>query len=183
VNSTDLDQAEHEELHAAYASLYTIVGEPILVAGSAHFVARDKFVEDFDGELPIGRLGPAFKKCYLSVVEENVAGAHLKQRRQMYYAADGPALAAVGDADLHRINTARIALAHMFEFLKMAEHNQTTYRFYVADQYRIVMAVTALHQEFDDGRDHSTRGYGWDIECYSVFFPFSRGDISTVVTY
>lgn len=141
------------------AGLLEEIGEPVELPVIPCFVAHEKFVVNRDGELPISGLGRNFQTNFLDVVEEPVPAATLKQRRLLKRSVDGPILAALGDADLAKIEKARVALAHVFSYLKTAARNRW-YIFYVADAKGRVWAV-----------DASWDGRGWGLEAYSVRDP------------
>jgi hypothetical protein len=141
------------------ADLLEEVGEPTKLSAAERFVARDKFVVNQNGELPISYLGDNFKGNFLDVVEEDVKPMTAKQRKLRKSSVDGPILAALGDKDLNKIEKARVALAHAFEFLKTADKSKW-YIFYVADAKGVVWAVGA---RWDGG--------GWYVEAFPVTRP------------
>ncbi|CAN5715693.1 hypothetical protein BH11PAT2_BH11PAT2_09160 [soil metagenome] len=136
------------------AGLLELVGEPTWVPTIDRFVARDKFVVNRDGELPISYLGDNFTNNFLGLVEENVKTTKLKQRKLLKGSVDGPILSALGGE-----SKAKVALAHVFEFLQTADRN-LWYIFYVADVNGVVWAVGA---GWDDR--------GWRVGAIAVADP------------
>jgi hypothetical protein len=124
------------------AGLLELTGEPTKMSAIERFVARDKFVVNRQGELPISYLGDNFRNNFLDVVEENVPACTLKQRKLLKASVDTPILNALGDKDLAKIEKARSALAHTFDYLKTDDRSKW-YIFYVADAKGIVWAVSA----------------------------------------
>lgn len=141
------------------ADLLEQVGEPVKLSAVERFVARDKFVVNRNGELPISYLGDNIKGNFLDVVEDNVAPMTVKQRKLRKSSVDGPILAALGDKDLNKVEKARVALAHTFEFLKTADKSKW-FIFYVADAKGVVWAVSA---DWDGG--------GWGVGANPVTSP------------
>ena len=119
------------------ATLLEEVGEPSNLPAVEHFVARDKWVVDRNGELSIIYLSPNIQKNFLDVVEENVPVVSLKQRKLLKSAVNRPIIDAHGGEE-----KAKVAFAHVFEFLKTADRNRC-FIFYVADAKGCVWAVTA----------------------------------------
>jgi hypothetical protein len=136
------------------AGLLELYGEPVKVSAVERFVARDKFVIDRNGELPISWLGDNFKTNFLDVVEDNAKAATLKQRKLLKRSVDGPILSALGG-----VEKAKIALANVFDFLKTADRTKW-FIFYVADAKGTVWAVSAY---WDD--------HGWDVGALPVTDP------------
>lgn len=133
------------------ADLLLLVGEPIPVPATECFIARDKFVIDRNGELPISYLGDNFKDNFLDVIEGDVKAADLKQRKLLKRSIDGPILSALGGQ-----GKAKVALAHVFEFLKVADRSQW-FIFYVEDAKGTVGAVGAYWSD-----------RGWRVSAHSV---------------
>ena len=136
------------------AGLLRCIDDPIEVSAPRRFVARDAFVADRDGELPISLIGEDFTTHFLGLVEEDVGAATIRQRILIKGSIDRPIFDALGGPD-----GARIALAHVFAFLKGADRERW-YFFYVADTTGNLWAV-----------DTYWRDGGWDIEAYSVTYP------------
>lgn len=141
------------------AGLLEEVVEPVHLPAIPRFVAREKFVVDRNGELPISGLGSNFETNFLDVEETGVPAIVLKQRRLRQRSVDTSILAALGDTDLAKIEKARIALAHVFGYLKTANCG-LWYIFYVADAKGRVWAVHAYWY-----------GGGWYVEAFSVSDP------------
>lgn len=131
--------------------LLELYGEAVSVPANDHFVARDKFVIDRNGELPISYLGDNFKSNFLGVTELNVKAVTLKQRKLLKRSVDGPILSALGG-----VEKATIKLANVFEFLKTADRSKW-FIFYIADTNWAVYAFWSDH--------------GWDVEALSVTSP------------
>ncbi len=142
------------------ANLLEEVGEPAKLPAVKRFVAREKFIVDCNGELPISFLGSNFQENFLDVVEENVRVAILKQRKLLKPSVDTPILAALGDPDLQKIKKAKVALAHVFHFLKTADRSKW-FVFYVADAKGNVWTVLA--RWFD---------VGWFVYANAVSYPY-----------
>lgn len=136
------------------ASLLEEVGQPMKLQAYERFIARDKFKDDRKGELPISYLGGNFQDNFLDVVEENVEGATLKQRKLLKRSVDAPILSALDGED-----KAKVALGHAFSYLKSADRN-LWYIFYVADSKGVLWAVSAHWY-----------GGGWDVSAYAVSDP------------
>jgi len=136
------------------ADLLELTGEPIQLPVSDCFVARDKFREDRNGELPISYLGDNFKANFLDKVEERVEKTTLKRRKLLKSLPDALILDALGGHD-----KAEVKLAHVFEFLKMADRNHW-FIFYVRDAKGILWAVRA-----------GWGGRGWVVRADSVSGP------------
>lgn len=119
------------------------------VTGTDLFIAAEKFREGktTDG-VKIAWLGSNFKKNLLIKMETSIAPAMLRIQKLKERSCDVSILAELGD-------TAVIALAHVFEFLKTAGKSKL-YVFYVADW---VMYARWNTDSDDDG---------WFIEAYSV---------------
>jgi hypothetical protein len=130
------------------------VGESVEISAIARFVARDKFVIDRAGELPITYVGEAFTENFLGLVEEGLKTSQLRQRRLLESSVDGPIFSALGGE-----TEAKIPLAHVFEFLKTADRSRWFF-FYVADVSGNLWAI-----------DTYWRARGWDLEAYSVTYP------------
>ena len=152
------------------AGLLELTGEPVKMSAIERFVARDKFVVNRQGELPISYLGDNFKGNFLDVVEENVPACTLKQRKLLKASVDTPILNALGDKDLAKIEKARSALAQVFDYLKTADRTKW-YLFYVADAKGIVWAVHAYWG-----------GHGWRVDADSVTGPDEWGADDRVVS-
>lgn len=118
----------------------------------ANFVARNKFVADVQGELPIWSLSASFQRIFLDVIELDVPFAMLKQSKLLKPATNPVILAALGNTT--KIEKARVALAHVFSYLKTADH-RFRFLFYVADAKGIIWAV---HASWNVG--------GWAINAY-----------------
>ncbi len=67
----------------------------------------------------------------------------VRQRKLLRRSVDTPILAALGDKDVAKIVRARMALAHVFSFLKTADRSKW-FIFYVADAKGNVWAVNAV---------------------------------------
>lgn len=139
---------------AIVAGLLRNVGDPIEVSAPDRFVARDSFVVDRNGELPISLIGEDFTAHFLGLVEERAGTATIQQRILIEGTIDGPIFTALGGEE-----RARLALAHVFAFLKGADRDRW-YFFYVADTAGKLWAV-----------DTYWRDGGWDLEAYSVTYP------------
>ncbi len=163
-------QAKHAAAPKVLADLLEQVGEPVKLSAVERFVARDKFMVNRNGELPISYLGDNFKGNFLDVVEEDVKPMTAKQRKLRKSSVDGPILAALGDKDLNKVEKARVALAHTFEFLKTADKSKW-FIFYVADAKGVLWAVGA-----DWGVD------GWRVEASPVAYPLEWRDGRRVVS-
>lgn len=135
------------------------VGTPTELAAVAKFVAREKFVVNTKGELPISYLGDNFKANFLDIVETDVSAVTLKQRKLLKPSVDRPILAALGDEDPTKVEKARIALAYVFNYLKAADRS-LWFIFYVAGAKGVVWAVNAY---WDDG--------GWNLDAFPVSSP------------
>jgi hypothetical protein len=146
------------------------VGSPVEVSSVARFIARDKFVVNTKGELPISYLGDNIRANFLDVVETDVPAMTLKQRKLLKPSADAPILAALGDEDTTKIEKARTALAHVFSYLKTADRS-LWFIFYVADAKGIVWAVGARWSV-----------YGWDVYAGPVSNPRGWGAGYNVVS-
>jgi hypothetical protein len=136
------------------ADLLEPVGEPVAMCADMRFIARDRFLLDRGGELPISYIGDDFTAHFLDLIEEGVEAAALQQYRLTKGAVDALIFAALGGQD-----RARIALAHLHHFLKTADRAHWFF-FYVTDASGMLWAVDAYW------RDH-----GWDLEAYSVTYP------------
>jgi len=147
------------------AKLLEEVGQPVDLPAIERFVARQKFVVDQSGELPISYLGDNFRANFLDVVEENVKAAALKQRKLLKRLVDKPILSALGGEE-----KARVALAHVFDYLKTADRN-LWFIFYVKDAKGVLWAVSAYW-----------RGVGWSVGAFAVSDPDAWGDGSHVVS-
>ena len=147
------------------ADLLELEGDPIRLPAVDRFVARDKFVVDRNGELPISYLGHNFKANFLGKTEEKVKKATLKRRKLLKSSLDAPILDALGGE-----KKAEVALAHAFEFLKTADRDRW-YIFYVRDANGNLWAVRAY---WDDR--------GWDVSAYSVSCPDGWDDGYRVVS-
>lgn len=137
------------------ASLLEQEGGPVFLPFCRIFVARDKFKKG-NRELPISGMGSNFQNNFLDVIESDVAPMSVKQRKLLKSSLDAPILSALGDKDPSKLRKARVALAHMYEFLKTAGKGRW-YIFYVADSKGVVWAVYAF---WFDG--------GWNFEANSV---------------
>lgn len=135
--------------------LLETVGEPVELPACERFVSRDKFVVDRRGELPISYLGDNFKREFLGLVEENVPAVSAEQRKLRKRSVDAPIIAAHGGEE-----KVKIALAHVFEFLKTADHSRW-FIFYVLNKNGKLWAVGAHWY-----------GGGWFVRAYSVACPF-----------
>ena len=91
------------------AGLLELTDEPVKMSATPSFVARDKFVVNRQGELPISYLGDNFKTNLLDIVEENVKAMTVKRRKLLKSSVDAPIIAALGGAE-----KAKIALAHVY---------------------------------------------------------------------
>ena len=136
------------------ADLLEVVGQPVELPAAERFVARDKFVVDSAGELPLTYVGEDFTEKFLGVVEEGVTTARIQPYKLVKATIDGPIFSALGGE-----GGAKIALAHLFEFLKTADRS-SWYFFYVVDAAGSLWAV-----------DTYWRDGGWDLESYSVTYP------------
>lgn len=136
------------------------VGMPTELAAIASFVARDKFVVNTKGELSISYLGANFRANFLDVVEADVPAAVLRQRKLLKSSVDTPILAALGDEDPTKVEKARVALAHVFSYLKTADRS-LWFLFYVADAKGVVWVVRA---HWHDG--------GWHVLALPVSDPY-----------
>lgn len=143
-----------KEPHRIVDDLVEIVEGHIPVDAIDRFVARDRFVIGRDGELPISYLGDDFTQHFLGVVEEGVAPTTLRLCKLLKGSVDGPIFAALGGRD-----NARVALAHLFQFLKIADRKRW-YFSYVEDASGELWAI-----------DMYWRDNGWDVEAYSVTYP------------
>lgn len=166
----NLVKAKRASSPKVLADLLEEVGEPIKLSAVGRFVARDKFVVNRNGELPISYLGDNFKGNFLDVVEESVKPMTAKQRKLRKSSVDGPILAALGDKDLNKIEKARVTLAHAFEFLKTADKSKW-FIFYVADAKGVAWAVFARWN-----------GHGWGVEASPVTYPGEWNDGRLVVS-
>ena len=155
---------------AITALLEEVAGSSVALHAVPRFVAREKFVVDRAGELPISGLGNNFQTNFLDVVEENVEPMTVKQRKLRKRSVDGPILAELGDTDLTKIQKARVALAHVFDYLKTANRSRW-FLFYVADAEGRVWAVDAYWN--DDG---------WDVGAHPVSDPYEWGTGDRVVS-
>jgi hypothetical protein len=147
------------------AKLLEEVGQPVDLPAIERFVAREKFVVDRNGELPISHLGDNFRANFLDVVEENVEAAKLTQRKLLKRSVDKPILSALDGEE-----KARIALAHVFDYLKTADRN-LWFIFYVKDAKGVLWAVYA---GWDDG--------GWYVDADAVSNPDEWRDGRRVVS-
>lgn len=147
------------------AKLLEEVGQPVDLPATPRFVAKDMFVVDRKGELPISYLGDNFQANFLDVVEENVEAAALKQRKLLKRSVDGPILSALEGEE-----KARVALAHVFDYLKTADRN-LWFIFYVADAKGVLWAVYA-----------AWNGGGWYVHAYAVSDPNEWDDGYRVVS-
>lgn len=143
-----------EPVAEATKNLLELDGQPVRVPASERFVARDKFRIDRDGELPISLIGEDFIAHFLDLVETDVAATTLKQCVLVEGTIDAPIFHALGGEE-----NAKVPLAHVFAFLKVADRSKW-YFFYVADSAGQLWAV-----------DTYWRDGGWDIEAYSVTYP------------
>ena len=118
------------------------------------FVARDRFIVDTSetAELKISYLGDNFQTWLLGKVEKYVGGCEVKISKLLKRSRDDGILDELGD-------NAENALAHVYEFLKSANH-KLWYIFYVKDADGVLRAVFALWR--DDG---------WYISAGSVESP------------
>lgn len=152
-----LDKSDEEVAHdhdRFVSELLERAGEPVEVCAPARFVARDRFMVNRGGELAISYLGEDFTRHFLGLVEENAGTAILMPRALLKSSIDAPIFAALGGE-----RKVRIALAHLFAFLKTADRARWFF-FYVADTDGKLWAV-----------DTYWRDEGWDIEAYSVTYP------------
>lgn len=136
------------------AKLLEEVGQPVDLPAIERFVAREKFVVDRNGELPISYLGDNFRNNFLDVIEENVEATALKQRKLLKRSVDGPILSALEGEE-----KARVALAHVFDYLKTADR-KLWFIFYVKDAKGMLWAVRA---RWDDD--------GWDVYAIALTSP------------
>jgi hypothetical protein len=141
------------------------VGKSAKLPAITRFVLAEKFVVNTDGELPISGMGTNFQSLLVGA-EENVKPMTVKQRKLLKKSLDGGILSALGDKDVKKAQKAKIAFAHIFEFLKTADRSGW-YIFYPSDGW----AVGAL---WNDG--------GWDFRADSVERPRDWGDGSLVVS-
>ena len=146
MNPTDLSSVANDLLRS--------IGQPVPVAATARFVVREKFVVDCNGELPITYVGEGFVEQFFDLVEERVEAVALRKYRLLKASIDDPIIAGLGGA-----GSARIALAHLFEYLKSADRD-AWYFFYVTDARGKLWAV-----------DTYWRDGGWDLEAYTVTYP------------
>jgi hypothetical protein len=130
-------------------------GEPIeLPAVDGVFVGRQWFKADRGGKAPISYLGPLFRTNFLDVQEGGSRPTKVRQFKLLNASVDGPILTALGgDAK------ARIALGHVYEFLKTADRG-LWYIFYVADKTGAVWAVDVI---WHDG--------GWRVDADPIASP------------
>ncbi len=147
------------------ADLLELVGEPLRVPVYERFVARDKFVIDRNGEVPISWLGDKFKANFLDLIEDNATAATLKQRKLLKSSVVGPILSALGG-----VEKATVALANAWEFLKAADRTKW-FIFYIKDAKGTVWAVNALW-----------RVGGWSVEAAPVADPLEWLGGSLVVS-
>lgn len=136
------------------ADLLEVVGDQVKIAARERFIARDSFAPGGNGELPISLLGDDFTENFLGLVEEGVKPADLRQYKLVKSTVDGPIFVALGGE-----SKAKVALAHVFDFLKTADRARWFF-FYVTDVNGILWAI-----------DTYWRDDGWDIEAYSVTYP------------
>lgn len=134
--------------------LLELVGEPVEFPAVERFVVRDKFVVDREGELPLSYVGEDFASRFYGIIEEGIGAATLQLYRLVRSSIDGPLLSALGGE-----GEARIALAHLFAYLKIADRSKWHF-FYVTDAEGMLWAV-----------DSYWRDDGWDIESYSATYP------------
>lgn len=149
------------------ANLLEEVRQSVKLPAIERFIAREKFKVDCNGELPISFLSDNFRTNLLGVVEEGVEAATLRQRKLLKSSTNDPILCALGGKD-----KARVALAHVFDYLKTADRTQW-YIFYVADVKGVPWAVFAGWFS-DDG--------GWSVEARSVSYPIGWDDGRQVVS-
>lgn len=129
-------------------------GAPIPVPGHERFVTRDRFAVGQSGQVPLSYIGDDFTANFLDLFEDGVGPGTLNQYTLVKSTIDGPIFDALGGRD-----TARIALAHAYEFLSVADRTRW-YFFYVADAAGALWAIDAYW-----------RDEGWDLEAYSVTYP------------
>lgn len=133
------------------------------------FVAREKFIEDENGELPISSISASFNQYFLDKIEEGVRATTLLQRRLLDYAYSTRILSGLGGG-----SQAEIGLFHVFEFLKRADRSRW-YVFYVRDVRGELRAVSA-----------HIRGYGkygnWHIDARSISNPLKWDESWHVVS-
>lgn len=144
------------------AGLLELTGEPVKMSVAGIFIARNEFKITRTGKVPISYFGDNFKNNFLDVVEQNVPTCVLKQRKLLKRSLDVPILAALGDKDLEKIEKARTALVHVFDYLKTADRSKY-YLFYVADAKGIVWAVRAVWGDdgWRVGADSVSNPGGW----------------------
>jgi len=153
------------------SDLLELTGESVDVQAVERFVARDKFVVNHNGEVPINYLGDNFAQNFLDVVEENVSAGTLKQHTLLNPSFDIPILSALGDQDPTNIEKARCALAHIFAYLKTADRTKW-YLFCAPDAKGIVWMIQAK------GEDDS-----WAILAYPVSGPGRWGAGNIVISH
>jgi hypothetical protein len=160
---------QKKKLSRIIGGLLEEVGKPIKLAGHKRFVASEKFVINTDGEVPFSEFGPNFENNFLAVDEPDVKPITVKQRKLRKPSVDGPILKALGDT-VENIVRARIALAHVFNFLKTADRTGW-YIFYVADAKDKPWAVYAYWD-----------GLGWFVGANAVSHPHEWHGGSCVVS-
>jgi len=129
------------------------------------FVVCNKFVVDTSdtAELKISCLGTNFENWFLGKVEKDVGACEVKVSKLLRRSLDKPILDELG-------GTAEKALAHVYEFLKSADHN-SWYIFYVKDVSDVLRAVSARWS-----------GDGWHVGARSVEYPIEWLDGFQVVS-
>jgi hypothetical protein len=132
------------------------VGQPTRLEGCTRFVAREKWIVNSDGEVPISHLGPTIINNFLDLIEENVPPTRVRQRKLRKKAENADILAAFGEKDLDNIEKTCIAFAHVYEFLKTADRT-SWFIFYVFDVWG---TCCELVFEWNNG--------GWDARAFAV---------------
>jgi hypothetical protein len=135
------------------------VGQPTSLEGCTRFVAREKWIVNSDGEVPISHLGHDIINNFLDLIEENVPPTRVRQRKLRKKAENSDILAALGEKDLYNIEKTCISFAHVYEFLKTADRT-SWFIFYVFD-------VRGTCWELLFGWEND----GWDACEYAVTHP------------
>lgn len=118
------------------------------------FVAREKFVENRDGEAPIAYIC-GNSKDLLDIVEEGVPAVVLKRRNVLKRATDMQVLSAFGG----EFEKARVAAAHAYSFLR---DKASIFKCYTLLILGASGNPLSLHIWYDDG---------WHIEVLPVPYP------------
>lgn len=118
------------------------------------FVAREKFVENRNGEVPIAYIC-GNSKDLLDIVEEGVPAAVLKHRNVLKRATDMHVLSVFGG----EFEKARVAAAHAYSFLR---DKASIFKCYTMLILGASGNPLSLHIWYDDG---------WHIEVLPVPYP------------